>query len=358
MNRLLFAAALVASAATAAAQNVVYTMTNQADDNSIVLFVRNANTGFQQFGQISTGGLGLDGNLGSQNPFIFTTDENYMLVTNPGSNDVTVMQLFFGVIPNPIQTIPSGGERPLSLAMNGNTVYVLNQGAPAGVTGFTFSGGQLTPIPGASYALSDPDANPGQVQFGPLGETLLVTERGTDRIAVFPVQAGGTLGTPNFVDSPGSTPFGFDFTGTTMVLSEASPVPANTSSVSSFLLNPAAAALQTVSSALPTSQDQACWIEITANGRYAYSSNTPSESISGYRVMDDGALVPLTANSVVASTAGLGGARDIYIENGVLFGVLSGAGSMVALRVLPGGELSQPVSFGSFAPGAAGVLAR
>ncbi len=357
MKFTLTAAVTIFFALPAQAQDAVYTMTNQSASNEILMYVRNRSLGFELFSTISTGGTGTGGTLGSQNPFIITQDEGTMLVTNPGSNSVTVMDMIFGVNPAPVQMLPSGGDRPISVANMGNQVFVLNQGSPANLTGFTLGDdGKLTQTPGAVYALSTADANPGQVQFSPDGLSLVVSERANNALSVFPVLGGGQLGAMTTVPTPGDFPFGFDFVGDRLVVSEASPATVNSSSVSSFVLDSAQNTLTLVSSNLPTTQDQACWIEITANGRYAYAANTPSMSISGFEVMGDGSLRPLTPSSIVGSTQGLGGPRDIIMQGSVLFGLLSNTGTISAMRVNANGSLSQPITFGDFAPGAAGIL--
>ena len=46
----------------------------------------------------------------------------------------------------------------------------------------------------------------------------------------------------------------------------------------------------------------ACWIVVTTNGRYTYTTNTGSNSITGYRIGSDGSLAILDADGKTADT--------------------------------------------------------
>ena len=57
-----------------------------------------------------------------------------------------------------------------------------------------------------------------------------------------------------------------------------------------------------VSASAPTHQTAACWVVVTETGRYVYTGNTGSNSITGYAITRSGALVPLNADGVTATT--------------------------------------------------------
>ena len=44
-----------------------------------------------------------------------------------------------------------------------------------------------------------------------------------------------------------------------------------------------------ISANVTTTETAACWVVVTKNGRYTYTTNTGSNSISGYRIAHDGA---------------------------------------------------------------------
>lgn len=84
----------------------------------------------------------------------------------------------------------SGGQRPVSVTLDRDLVYVLNAGGAVGgadnIAGFRLdSHGRLLAIPGAVQALSGPNTAPAQIGFTTNGEFLVVTERATNLIAVF-----------------------------------------------------------------------------------------------------------------------------------------------------------------------------
>ena len=56
------------------------------------------------------------------------------------------------------------------------------------------------------------------------------------------------------------------------------------------------APLGVVTSSAPTTETAACWIAVTANGRFAYAGNAGG-SVTAYRVAPDGSLWVLTNNT-------------------------------------------------------------
>ena len=99
------------------------------------------------------------------------------------------------------QVLGSGGAFPVSVAVHGDLVYVLNALNGGSVQGYRVLGGFLARIPGSHRALGlDPNATPqftttpGQVAFTPDGAQLVVTTKGNGNdIDVFGVGFGGRL---------------------------------------------------------------------------------------------------------------------------------------------------------------------
>src|SRR5439155_7751013 len=82
----------------------------------------------------------------------------------------------------------------------------------ANVAGFTLGAcGARTPVAGATLALSGSNAGPAEVQFSPDGNRLVVTEKNTNRLDVYAVDANGVASGPTTTASAGATPFGFAF---------------------------------------------------------------------------------------------------------------------------------------------------
>ena len=157
-------------------------------------------------GTYATGGLGgqLGGSvvdhLASQGSLGYDPDRGLLFAVNAGSNTVSV----FAVRGDRLglrQVIGSGGAFPVSVAVRGGLVYVLNARGGGSVQGYRVAFGRLVPIPGSNRALGlNPAATPqftntpGQVAFSPDGTQLIVTTKanGND-IDVFGVGAGGGL---------------------------------------------------------------------------------------------------------------------------------------------------------------------
>ena len=53
---------------------------------------------------------------------------------------------------------------------------------------------------------------------------------------------------------------------------------------------------------MKTTETAARWIVVTKNGRYTYTTNTGSNSITGYRIGSDGSLAILDADGKTADT--------------------------------------------------------
>jgi 6-phosphogluconolactonase (cycloisomerase 2 family) len=90
-------------------------------------------------------------------------------------------------------------------------------------------------------------------------------------------------------------PFGFGITPQgTLVVSEA-----GASSVSSY--RPTRdGSLATVTASLPVGQGAACWVAVSASGRFAYTGNAAG-SISGFAIGHGGTLTPLDADGLTAA---------------------------------------------------------
>ena len=82
-----------------------------------------------------------------------------------------------------------------------------------------------------------------------------------------------------------------------LIVSEAFGGAALASAVSSYDLN---GGLSLVSASVPTGQTAACWIAVSKNGKFAYSTNAGSNSVSAYRVETDGNI------SLIEGAAGTG----------------------------------------------------
>ena len=213
-----------------------------------------------------------------------------------GSNEISV----FEVTPNGLiwlSKVSSGGTRPISLTNHKNLLYVLNAGGRGNITGFKFKNdGSLTALDGSTMPLSDSATGPAQIEFNPEGTVLVVTEKAKNLIDTYTIGENGIASGPIMHASAGQTPFGFEFDKEgKIIVSEAFGGAAGKSVLSSYNVS-SNGDIHVISGNIATHQTAACWVVITNNNKFAYTTNTGSGSISGYRVSDDGSLSLLTSD--------------------------------------------------------------
>lgn len=364
MNKVILASAfmlvgLTSRAADSPSAGAVYTMDNSSVSNHLLVYERSADGRLSSAGAIATGGLGTGAGLGSQGALARSDNGHWILVCNAGSDEVSTFAVGNA---GPVLTdkTSSGGKRPISVALHGNTVYVLNAGGQVGdadsITGFSLVDGKLTSIPNSTHGLTGNNTNPAQVGFSNDGTILIVTEKDTGMIDTFRLDDTGAIAEAKSFASAGQTPFGFDVRGDRLVVSEAFGGAANASAASSYQIEPDGS-LELISPSVPTTESSACWALITTNGRYAYTANTGSGTITGYEVNNLGQLLRLNDDGVTAVTGGTGPA-DLAISNGSRFlYVRNGNGSIAGFRVSADGSLS-PVAHIPTAQSAVGLIGR
>ena len=320
----------------------VYSLTNDPDANSLVVFPRNTKGQLAEPVFYPTGGVGSGGSLHNQGALALGSQKNFIYAVNAGSNTISV---FYLATKGPvlIQVLESGGFRPVSLAVHNDLLYVLNDGGDEGgfdtIDGFDIhSNGRLLPIHQSQRSLSQASTSAAQISFSPSGTELIVTERSTNLIDVFGLNARGLAVSHSSTPSSGPTPFGFGFaTGGALIVSEAHGGAAGAGTVSSYLLQ--GGGLQAISAAVPTTQTSACWIAVTANGKWAYTTNTSSDTITGYAVHSNGALSRLNQNGVTALTGSLPSDLTILGDN-ILFQLNRGDGTIDVYHIGADGSLT------------------
>ena len=145
----------------------------------------------------------------------------------------------------------------------------------------------------------------------------------------------------------------------TLVVSEAGNHVQDGSSVSSYRFN-ASGAPVTVSGAVPTTETAACWVTITPNGDYAYETNTPDHSISGFALGANGSLSILNANGVTAAT-GAGSFPidlDTSSDSNYLYVLTAGTDRILVYAIAANGSLSARPGVGGLPNNANGLVAR
>jgi 6-phosphogluconolactonase len=327
----------------------VYVQTNEADGNRVIAFRRATDGSLSEIGAYATGGRG-DGtaHLTSQGSVVLTSDGSHLLVTNAGSGDVTVFAIGDDGL-TLLDTIASG-PAPKSVAEHGGMVYVLNTGQPS-LVGFRLDSRE----PIGEVALAE-GSDPAQVGFAPDGSRLVVTDRGADAIVQFPVDEAGRLGESRVSPSSGPTPYGFAFAGSTLVVTEAFGAETGQAAASSYRLGSGEAV--PVSRSVGNGRSEICWAVVTADGRYAFTTNFADGAVSRWAIAGDGSLTLEDAAAGVA-VDGQPGLRDedLSSDGRFLYAVDADSRRVVGWAVEGDGRLAPLGSWAELPATAAGLAA-
>ncbi len=336
------------------ARNVVFVQTDNPSGNQVVAYDRAANGTLSAAGTYGTGGLGgvLNGSavdhLASQGSLTYDANAGVLYAVNAGSNTVSV----FGVHGDALrlqQVVGSGGTFPVSVAVHGNLVYVLNAQGGASVQGFASIFGHLVPIPWSNrnLGLTIPTDTtqfvntPGQVAFSPNGSQLVVTTKANgSSIDVFRIGPWGIpSSSPVINPEPGAVPFAvsFDAAGHLVIAN------AGTNSLTTYTLAPTGtvASLDTVG----TGGAATCWV--AAAGPFLFASSAGSALESGFGSSAAGQLDLLSSASTDPGTVDASASANgqfLYVQTGANGIVdefhVNGNGSLSALGsvTVPGGQ--------------------
>jgi len=313
----------------------VYTIDNAAVGNKVWRFDRGFDGSLTLSGSFSTHGNGTGSKLASQGAVILSEDGKWLLVVDAGSNQISVFCIK-GNMPIFTDIESSHGTAPISLTIYGNLVYVLNNGSatiPSNIAGFWLSKyGILTYIPGSNQPLSGAlNTSPEQIGFKPDGTVLVVTEKAANIIDTYTIDPNGVADAPVTTASNSPGPYGFAFNcNGYLVLSEAA---ANT--MSSYYVSDLGT-LRTLSGSLPDFGNAPCWVAITENGEFAYTTNAHGGTISGYTISSSGIL---NLFSSVAATVNIP-ALDLAFSTGSKFLYTLNGNDTTGFQVHPDGSLS------------------
>ncbi len=329
-------------------EGAAFAMTNRSTGNEIITYRRAANGALTRIGSTATRGNGIGTDLDTQGALRLSSDNRFLYAANAGSDDVTVFsvngtQLTF------LQKVYAG-DLPNSLTINGNLLYVLDGSvAGNGIRGFRKAAdGTLTPLPFSFRLLSSPIAVPGQVEFSPDGRFLLVTQKTTnvlltppDAIDVFRVLPGGlTLPMPQRMASNGLRPFSLAFRNDSQLLVvESFNAAPEASAASSYRLTDNGT-LEVISGSIPNQQTDTCWVVITKDGRYAFTANFGSGTISSYRFAPNGQVVLVEGNAAFLGMDSQPVDLALSADSRYLYLLLRGTGGVASFRIQDDGGLS------------------
>jgi 6-phosphogluconolactonase len=330
--------------------NAVYVQTNDAAANEVLAFARRADGGLEALGRFATAGRGSGKpHLASQSSLALTADGQHLLVVNAGSDDVSLLAVADGGL-RLADRVASGGATPTSVAVNGDLVYVLNNGT-ADIAGFRIADGRLVALDDSRRPLSAADADPAQVSFSRDGRTLAVTERGTDSISTFAIDARGYADGPTTIKASGRTPYGFDFTaGGAMIVTEAFGGEVGAAAAASYSLTEPGR-IAPVSGSVRDTRSEVCWAVVSHDGRFAYVTNFGDGTVSSYAIAADGGL---KLRDAVAGATRIGdkGIRDEAIsrDGRYLYAIDADAGKVFGWAVRGDGTLNAIGAFGDDVP--------
>jgi 6-phosphogluconolactonase (cycloisomerase 2 family) len=341
---LVTAPATATASPAAASQGMVFVQNDNPWNNQVVAYRRSADGSLHQAATYPTGGRGgtLDGavvdRLASQGSLTYDKAHQILYAVNAGSNTVTV----FGVVGDRLvrrQIVDSGGTFPVSIAVHGSNVYVLNARAGGAVQGYLSILGRLVPLHSEHRALGLPITTgaqefthtPGQVVVTPDGSSVIVTTKAAaNSLVVFGSYGPAELAkVPTVVDDAGNVPFAavFDRFGHLAVAEAGSNAVATYAVERGHRLR--------LLNRTPTGQTATCWI-VGAGGNY-YLSNAGSNSLSGYHVERDGAPVALGNTATGAGTVDAAVTPDqryLYVQTGKV-------GAVDAFRIDAHGSLTK-----------------
>jgi 6-phosphogluconolactonase (cycloisomerase 2 family) len=328
----------------------VYVQTN-AEHNEVVAFGRGADGALTRTATVATGGAGdAAAHLASQGSVTLTRDGRHLLVTNVASDDVSVFAVSGGDLE--LTKMAPAGAGPKSVAEHDGNVFVLATG-DAAINGFRLVDGDL--VPTGSWELSGEDA--AQVGFTPDGSAIVVTERFSDLISTWPVQADGTLGERTTIASLGATPYGFAISPQgVLVVTEAFRAEQGAAAASSYTVD--GATLTPGTASVGNGRSEICWAVITPDGRFAFTTNFADGAVSCYEIAADGSITlgDVTAGITVDGRPGLRD-EDLSDDGSYLYAIDADQGEIAGWRVAADGSLTSIGAWGGLPLTVAGLAA-
>ncbi|MGK2863580.1 MAG: lactonase family protein [Chitinophagaceae bacterium] len=313
----------------------VYTLSNQMNGNKVLVYRRAANGMLSWQSSISTGGIGTGGGLGNQGAVILSDDGDVLLAVNAGSHTISSLKITGNGL-NLKSTVSSGGMVPVSIAVHDDLVYVLNAGGNGNISGFRLkNNGKLYPIPHSSRPLSVAAATgAAQISFVLGGRVLVITEKATNTITTYTVNGMGLPGMMHTRTSSSPTPFGFAPGKFGLVfVSEAVGGAMGASVLSSYRVHDNGE-ISLVDGSVGAGQTAACWVVVTKNGKYAYTTNTGSNNLTSFDVNQNSGDIDL--RDAIAATTPAGPIDAALSNNSKFLYVLNAGGNSISVFTVSG----------------------
>lgn len=351
------------TAAAPAPAGTVFVQNNGTAGNSVTVYDRGRDGALSAAGTYATGGLGgaeqgaVVDPLASQGSLVYDARRRLLFAVNAGSNTVSVFAVRGDTL-HLREVLPSGGTFPVSIAVSGDLVYVLNAGGEGTISGFATFGHSVVPLPGSTRTLGlGNDAipaflkAPSQVAISPDRQHLVVATKTHNTLVVFSLgRAGRPSNLPVITPSAGAVPFAvtFDRRGHLQV--------ANASGSASSYRIDRDGGLTLLSGPVANGQAATCWSVIVRGD--LFTANAGSATISAYHAGPGGnlGLLAAVAAHTHAGPVDLAASRD----GKFLYEQATGGGAIDEYRIGSDGSLTPigavtglPVDAGSGAEGIA-----
>ena len=323
----------------------VFVLSNDNDKNEVLTYQRGYDGEFALRLRTATGGRGSGGTtdpLQSQGSLVLSEDHSLLFAVNSASGTVSSFHLVNG-LPLLIDTQSSGGAFPVAVAEHAGTVYVLNAGGSGAIEVLkTDLLGRFREVRNSTVFLTGTDSGASSISVSPDGRWLVVIEKASNSIDVFPIHPDGTPGP--VVSNKSVTPgvFATVFTpGGQLIVSENQPGGTNVSSISSYTIN-GNGTLAPVTQSLQTFGDGNCWNAISPNGKWVFVDNAGTSTVAGFSITANGALTPV-ANTILSTLPGGAANLDMTVsgDGKYLFNLQSGAGAIGVFTINSDGTLNQ-----------------
>ena len=322
--------------------NMVFSMTNEIE-NKVVVFLRHSNGLLSHPKVYKTGGKGTGAQivdpLGSQGSIVLSRDRRFLFLVNAGSNEISSFRVNENGL-TLVDVVPSGGTFPNSLTEVNHKLYVTNSGNPpqssANVVGFHIdSYGHLRPIKDSERPLSSNMAGSRCIVASPNGTKLAISENVTNKISIYKINEDGSLSNPIVNPSNGAGPFGSSYLHNNILIVTEVTINA----MSSYYVQ-RNGVLDVISGSVLNNQAATCWVSVTPDERYAYTSNAGNGTLTRYRINENGSLTII--ESIPSTPNMTGGPIDSGIDRkGQNFYVLNGQeGSISVFRIKENGHLT------------------
>lgn len=320
-------------------------MTNDATKNEILAFAQGSDGTFRSTGSFATGGRGSGGitdPLQSQGSLTISQDHSLLFAVNAGSGTVSSFRIVRDRLVLADQQ-PTDGSEPVAVTQHGNFVYVLNEAGDGGIAVFSVDdSGHLRHVPNSTTLLSGTGLGGASIAISPDGQLLAVVERAADNIDIFHILPNGTLSAATRTADANPGGFSGIFSQNDQLLvSETGGAGPDSSTITSFSVNNSGT-VTPISNAVPTDGAANCWLAITPNGKFVYTSNSGSNNISAFNVAQNGGLTPIGNGIIAANPAGSTN-LDIAIsaDGNLLYTLNSSAGTIRVWTINSDGTLKE-----------------